>query len=221
MTARGRPRKWSKPILFLVVISFLIIGGGIILVLPGNERIEGVEVLALLGEGFDFQEFRMMKTRLEAKGARVTAASFEAGLLQGAGGSYTPEITLSEVDASAYDVFFIPGGGGPSDLIHNHYNDVEGHQTPMDILAQANEAGKLIAAICHGPRVLAAADVVSGTRVTCYNQQYLLIDELQAAGAIVDTSRSVVRDGNIITGRSLASTPKLLREIVKALSGEL
>ncbi len=91
----------------------------------------------------------------------------------------------------------------------------------MDILAQANEAGKLIAAICHGPRVLAAADVVSGTRVTCYNQQYLLIDELQAAGAIVDTSRSVVRDGNIITGRSLASTPKLLREIVKALSGEL
>ena len=220
MAAGGRPRKWSKPILFLVVISFLIIGGGILLVLPGNERIEGVEVLALLGESFDYQEFRMMKARLEAKGARVTAASFEAGLLQGDGGSYTIEITLSEVDASEYDVFFIPGGGGPSDLIRNPYNDVEGHQTPMDILAQANEAGRLIAAICHGPRVLAAADVVSGTRVTCYNQQHM-INELRAAGAIVDASRSVVRDGNIITGSGPASIPRLVREIVKALSGDL
>jgi len=211
--------KWLRPILLLAVIS--IIGGVLIFNPLGNERIEGVEVLALLGEGFDYQEFRIMKERLEARGARVTAASFEAGRLQGDGGSYTPEITFSEVDALEYDVFFIPGGGGPYDLIHNPYNDIEGHQTAIDILVQANEAGRLIAAICHGPRVLAAADVVSGTRVTCYNQQYMLIDELQAAGAIVDTSRSVVRDGNIITGRSLASTSKLLREIVKALSGEL
>lgn len=219
MAACGRPRKWSKPILFLVVISFLIIGSGTLIVLSRNERIEGVEVLALLGEGFDYQEFRIMKTRLEAKGARVTAASFEAGLLQGDGGSYTTEITLSEVDPLAYDVFIIPGGGGPYDLTHNPYNDVEDHQTPMDVLAQANEAGRLIAAICHGPTVLAAADVVNGTRVTCYNLWHVT-NELRAAGAIVDTSRSVVRDRNIITGRSLSSALGLVREIVKALSGE-
>ncbi|UCH57105.1 MAG: DJ-1/PfpI family protein [Candidatus Bathyarchaeota archaeon] len=209
--------KWLKPILLLAVIS--IIGGVLILNPLGNERIEGVEVLALLGEDFDYQEFRIMKARLEARGARVTASSFEAGWLQGDGGSYTPEITFSEVDALAYDVFFIPGGGGPYDLIHNSYNDIEGHQTPMDILIQANEAGRLIAAICHGPEVLAAADVVNGTHVTCYDQRHL-INKLRAAGAIVDTSRSVIRDGNIITGRSPVATPRLAREIVNALSGE-
>lgn len=209
--------KRLKPILLLAVIS--IIGGVLIFNPLGNERIEGVEVLALLGEGFDYQEFRIMKARLEARGARVTAASFETTRLQGDGGSYTPEVTFSEVDASAYDVFFIPGGGGPADLIHNPYNDIEGHQTAIDILVQANEAGTLIAAICHGPRVLAAADVVNGTRVTCYDHQYT-INDLQAAGAVVDTSKSVIRDGNIITCRSPVATSRLAREIVKALSGE-
>ncbi|UCH56777.1 MAG: DJ-1/PfpI family protein [Candidatus Bathyarchaeota archaeon] len=207
--------KWLKPILYIALFS--IIGGVLIFYPQGNERIEGVEVLALIADGFDYNEFSAVKARLEASGARVTVASFEAGMLQGdRGGEYSPETTFDEIDAMDYDAFFIPGGNSPYNLIYHRFNFEEGHQTALDILTQAHEERKLIAAICHGPWVLAVADLVNGTRVTCYNDPPMIAD-LEKAGAVLDRSQLVIRDGLIITARYEA-IDSFASEIVRALS---
>ncbi|UCH57106.1 MAG: DJ-1/PfpI family protein [Candidatus Bathyarchaeota archaeon] len=209
--------KYLKSLLLLAFAIVLIIGGSSTLNRSDDGSLEGVEVLALVADGFDYKEFSEVKARLQSKGARVTAASFEAGMLQGDGGEYSPETTFDEIDAMDYDAFFIPGGNSPYNLIHHRFNVEEGHQTALDILTQAHEERKLIAAICHGPWVLAAADLVNGTRVTCYIDPYLIAD-LEKAGAVVDTGRLVVRDGLIITGFGWDAIESFASEIVRALS---
>ena len=60
-----------------------------------------------------------------------------------------------------------------------------------------NRSGKLIAAICHAPVVLASADILKGKRLTGY---WNIQVDLKNAGGIV-TDEPVVTGGNIITSR--------------------
>ena len=174
-------------------------------------RMEGAEVLAIIAEGFDYKEFYDVLYTLVVEGARVTTASFTTEPVTAKyGETCIPEVTFSEVTISLYDIVFIPGGNAPYIIIHHPEN-----QTVLDILTQAYGEGKLIAAICHGPWLLAAADIVSGTRVTC-NPDPPMVDDLIAAGAIVDTSKSVIKDGDIITGRDWDSINELAEEIINA-----
>ena len=66
------------------------------------------------------------------------------------------------------------------------------------------EAGKPVAAICHGPQLLIEADVVRGRRLTSFPS---LQTDLKNAGANwVD--EPVVVDENLVTSRKPADIPK-------------
>lgn len=173
--------------------------------------IEGVKVLAIIAEGFDYTEYTGVVTRLKKEGAEIVTASFSTKTVSGHGGNYTPELTFNEVNVSLYNVIFIPGGEGPYNIIHHEQN-----QMVFNILAQALSKGKIVAAICHGPWVLAAADLVNGVRVTCWQDEDMMRD-LEARGAKVDTSSDVVRDGDIITANGPAAIEPFSREIISAL----
>jgi len=196
----------------ILAVFFLSLGS------QNNDELEGVEVLALLAEGFDYKEFTEVKTILGEKGAIVTAANFSTEKLSGDGGSYTLEMTFDEVNAFRYDVFFIPGGEGPFNLIHSPDNIrlSENHKTPVDILVRAHIESKYIAAICHGPLILAASGIVNGTRVTCYFDPHM-VAELESMGALVETNEFVIRDGRIITGNGWDAIKEFASEIVDAL----
>jgi protease I len=83
----------------------------------------------------------------------------------------------------------------------------------VDLVKQAFEAGKVVAAICHGPQLLISADVVRGRRVTSWPS--VAVDLKNAGGRWVD--ESVVRDGNLITARKPSDLPRFNKAIVEAL----
>lgn len=112
---------------------------------------------------------------------------------------------VGEVDATTYDAFVVPGGTWNPDTLRAD-GDVR------KLLQDAAEAGKIVAAICHGPWVLSDAGLLKGKNATAW---WSTQPDLEGAGAtFVDAP--VVVDGNIVTSRA----PIDLAPFVKAI-GEL
>lgn len=98
--------------------------------------------------------------------------------------------TADQVKVSDYDAVFIPGGAwNPDNLRYD--KDV------IRFIQDFNKSGKLIAAICHAPVVLASADILKGKKLTGYWN--IQVDLRNAGGTVTD--EPVVTDGNIITSR--------------------
>lgn len=98
--------------------------------------------------------------------------------------------TADQVKVSDYDAIFIPGGAwNPDNLRYD--KDV------IRFIQDFNKSGKLVAAICHGPVVLASADILKGKKLTGYWN--IQVDLKNAGGTILE--QPVVTDGNLITSR--------------------
>ncbi|MFT3702165.1 MAG: type 1 glutamine amidotransferase domain-containing protein [Agriterribacter sp.] len=98
--------------------------------------------------------------------------------------------TADQVKVTDYDAVFIPGGAwNPDNLRYD--KDV------IKFIQDFNKAGKLIAAICHAPVVLASADILKGKKLTGYWN--IQVDLKNAGGTVVEAP--VVTDGNLITSR--------------------
>lgn len=160
---------------------------------PPLPSIEGTKVLVILATGFDDLEYGDVVSFLEQRGAAVQTASFATGRVDGDRGGYTQAtIAFSEVNISVFDAIFIPGGKSPGNILQDHRN-----QTVLDLVKEANEKGKILAAICHGPWILAKAEVVNGKKVVGHSDT---VADLEAAGGIV-TTKLVEKDRNIITAQ--------------------
>ncbi|MFR1411843.1 MAG: DJ-1/PfpI family protein [Akkermansia sp.] len=68
----------------------------------------------------------------------------------------------------------------------------------IHLVKKMNEAGKLVAAICAAPIVLAKAGLVKDKDVTAYPAQDVY-RELNEAGAHIIKDENVVLDGNVLT----------------------
>jgi len=100
----------------------------------------------------------------------------------------------------------IPGGYAPDYLRRK--------RELVEFVRRMAEAGKVVAAICHGGWMLCSARVVKGKRVTSVSA---IRDDLENAGATwVD--EPVVVDGNIVTSRVPDDLPAFLRAIISALT---
>ena len=87
----------------------------------------------------------------------------------------------------------------------------------MEIVTEFMEDDKIVAAICHGPWLLAEADVIDGRRLTSYPS---IRTDLSNAGADV-VDEEVVVDGNLITSRKPDDIPAFNKAILTALEEEL
>jgi len=76
------------------------------------------------------------------------------------GHNFQLNATFEEVDPASYDALVIPGGRAPEYLRLN--------ERVLEIVRSFAEAHKPIAAICHGPQILAAAGVLAGYTCTAY-----------------------------------------------------
>ncbi|NMH27393.1 DJ-1/PfpI/YhbO family deglycase/protease [Flavobacterium silvaticum] len=98
--------------------------------------------------------------------------------------------TADQIKVDDYDAVFIPGGAWNPD-------NLRADEDVIKFIQDFNKSGKLIAAICHAPVVLASADILKSRKLTGY---WNIQSDLRNAGGIV-TEASVVTDGNIITSR--------------------
>jgi protease I len=85
----------------------------------------------------------------------------------------------------------------------------------VDLVRDAMERGKPVAAICHGASVLISANVLRGRTLTCWPS--IAIDVKNAGGLYVD--QPLVEDGNLITSRKPDDLPVFCAAIIRALGG--
>jgi len=118
---------------------------------------------------------------------------------------------VTELTLDDFDALMFPGGFSPDFL--------RIHQPTLKLVADAYRAGRVIAAICHGPQVLISVDrrfgtdLVRGRRVTGYAA---VEDDLRnAGGEYLDVG--AVRAGNVVTGRCPDDLPAFCREIAEAI----
>lgn len=115
------------------------------------------------------------------------------------------DLVFDEVDFSKAEMLILPGGTV-------RINEHEGLRKQVKIFV---EAGKNVSAICAAPMVLGTLGLLKGKNATAYPgfEQYL-------EGANVDKTASVIKDGNIITGRGPGLTMDFALKIVEVLKGQ-
>ena len=117
------------------------------------------------------------------------------------------DMVADQVSAADVDAVVIPGGYSP-DLMRRY-------PAMVNLVREAFEQGKVVAAICHAGWMLASAGVLQGKKATCF---FAIKDDLVNAGAD-HVDAEVVRDGNLITSRMPSDLPAFCRTIVEALQG--
>ena len=155
---------------------------------------------------FEDLELLYPKIRLAEEGAQVVVAGTGEKMYKGKNG-YPIEVdgNIKDYKANNFDAVIIPGGWAPDRLRR--------HKEVLDFVREMNNAGKVVAAICHAGWVLVSAGIIKGKNVTCF---IAIKDDVINAGARY-TDKEVVVDGNIITSRTPADLPAFCKEIIKAL----
>ncbi len=128
------------------------------------------------------------------------------------GHNFTLNATFAEIDPADYDALVIPGGRAPEYIRLN--------KRVIEITCHFAETNKPIAALCHGPQLLAAAGVLHGRTATAYPA--VGPDVTLAGGKFKATPMDgAVVDGNLVTGPAWPAHPKWLAEFLKVLGTKI
>ncbi|SLN14708.1 General stress protein 18 [Pseudoruegeria aquimaris] len=116
--------------------------------------------------------------------------------------------TWAEIDAGAYDALVIPGGRAPEYLRLD--------ESVLVAVRHFFDAGKPVAAICHGAQLLAAAGVLEGRTCSAYPA---CAPEVRAAGgtyAEIEVTEAVT-DGTLVTAPAWPAHPAWLKQFMALL----
>jgi protease I len=176
-----------------------------------SDQLKHIKVALLVTDGFEQAELLEPKKALEAAGAKVDVISDKQGSVQGF--RHTDKADKVKVDKSIdaarqedYDAVLLPGGVVNGDALR---------MVPKArvFVRAADEAGKPIAAICHGGWLLISAGIAEDRTVTSWPS---LQDDFTNAGSTwVD--REMVRDGNFVTSRKPDDIPAFNKAFISLL----
>ena len=125
------------------------------------------------------------------------------------GETVTPNLALADVDPEGYDVLVIPGGTINADTLRTH-------EEAVSLVQTFAKDGKTVAAICHGPWLLAEADVAGGKTATSYPS---LATDLRNAGATwvdEELKRCEANGWTLLTSRTPDDIPAFSTAVVEA-----
>ena len=167
------------------------------------------KVAILVADGFEQAELLEPRTALDEAGANTQVVSPAGTKVKGWNhkdwGSEVPvDVPLESADAEEFDALLLPGGVMNPDQLRMNPEAVQFVKDFVD-------AGKPIAAICHGPWTLIEADAVRGHTLTSWPS---LKTDLKNAGATwVD--KEVVNDNGLVTSRKPDDIPAFNREMIR------
>ena len=120
--------------------------------------------------------------------------------------------TFAEIAVEAYDALVIPGGRAPEYLRLNP--DV------LKFVRHFFDAKKPVAAICHGPQILAAAGVLANR--TCSAYPAIGPDVALAGGKFADLAvTDAITEGNLVSAPAWPAHPAWLAEFLKLLGTKI
>lgn len=194
------------------------------------------------------EEFALPYIEFAKKGVEITIASPKGGAMpvdprslptpaqekewQSAIAASKQTFKLSEVTSIEFDAIFLPGGHGPM-------FDLPDNLDLQQLLREFYDAGKIIAAVCHGSAGLVGATLSDGTPLVknkvmtayTYSEEvaakldkevpFILEQRLRELGAIFiayeNKADHIERDGKLISGQNPNSSASIARAIVTAL----
>ncbi len=202
--------------------------------------------------GVWMEEFALPYLELSQNGVAMTIASPKGGVMpidprslptpdqekawQSAIAASKQTVKLSEVTSTEFDAIFLPGGHGPM-------FDLPDNPDLQRLLREFHDAGKEIAAVCHGPAGLVGATLTDGTPLvkgkvlTSYTNSeeiavkldkevpFILEQRLRELGAIFiaheNKADHIERDGKLITGQNPNSSTSIAHALIAALNQQL
>src|SRR5207245_4489064 len=174
-----------------------------------ERALAGKRIAILVEDGFEDRELTGPRDALAAGGAAVTIVGPSAGAeFHGKRGDavVVADVAAGAIGVKDFDALVIPGGHAPDKMRMRH--------AMVDLVRDAMDAGKPVAAICHGPQLLISADALRGKALTCWPS--IAIDVKNAGGLYVD--KPVVEDGNLLTSRKPDDVPAFSEAIIRALA---
>ena len=174
-------------------------------------RLEGKKVAFLATDGVEQVELTEPWKAVEQEGGTPELVSLESGEIQGfehldKGRTFPVDRTVSDANADDYDGLVLPGGVANPDFLR-------ADEDAVSFTRAFFEAGKPVAAICHGPWTLVEADVVRGRTLTSWPS--VRTDIVNAGGEWVDEEVHV--DAGLVTSRKPDDLPAFCDKLVEEI----
>ena len=172
-------------------------------------KLDGKKIAFLATDGVEQIELTKPWEAVKAEGAEAELLSLEEGQIQGFehldhGDKFDVDKTVADADPSDYAGLVLPGGVANPDFLRVD-EDVR------KFVRSFVEAGKPVAAICHGPWTLIDAGVVDGLTLTSWPS--LKTDLTNAGANWVDEEVHV--DRGLTTSRNPDDLPAFCAKIVE------
>jgi len=177
-----------------------------------SENVNGKKVAILTEHGFEEIELTSPKKALEEAGAVVHIVSPQKDSVKAWdhdhwSGEFPVDVQVADANVEDYDMLLIPGGVINPDKMRTDIDCVS-------FVQQFMEAGKPVAAICHGPQLLIETGMISDRKMTSYPS---IKTDLINAGVIWE-DKEVVIDNGIITSRSPKDLEAFNRKLIEELA---
>lgn len=160
---------------------------------PGCEELEAVTIIDLLRRA----------------DVEVVSAGLQAGPVTASRGTVLlPDKLLDEVKDEVFDLVVLPGGLPGAE-------NLQQDSRVKEILLNAHQQGRYIAAICAAPKVLASIGLLNNRNATAYPG---VLDAKQFPDVVINT-QAVAVDGNIITSKGPGTAMDFALTLIEHLCG--
>lgn len=172
-------------------------------------QLNEMKVAILVSDGFEQVELTGPKEALDGAGVKTSIVSPVKGEVQGwhhydHADRFKVDLALDAADPGQFDALMLPGGVANPDALRMNPQAVQ-------FVKHFVDAGKPIAAICHGPWTLIEAGAAKGRRMTSWPS--LKTDLANAGAQWVD--EEVVTDRGIVTSRNPDDIPAFNRKMLE------
>jgi protease I len=179
-----------------------------------SQELQDTNVAILLTDGFEQVEMTEPRQAYNDAGASTYLISPAGEQVQGwnhfdQADHFQVDVPLDKANPEDYDALLLPGGVANPDQLRTN-------ETAIKFIKAFFEAGKPVAAICHGPWSLIEADAVKGHKITSWPS--LKTDLTNAGADWVD--EEVVVDGNLITSRNPNDIPAFIKASIALFSNQ-
>ena len=177
---------------------------------PIPERLKKHKKIAIItGEGAEDLEFFYPYYRFHEEGYEVDVITSKGGSFEGKRGlGLKGSKAISEVNSGDYELLYLPGGKAPQKLRED--------EKVLKFVRNFAASGKFIAAICHGSRILIAAGLVKGKKISAWPE---IKNEIEDAGGIF-ADEALKEDGQFITARKPGDLHRHLYGVFQCLEGK-
>ncbi len=164
-------------------------------------------LMVIAQQNFRDEELFQTKEELEKAGHSTVIASSSMNESTGMlGGKAMPKIKIDGVSEPGFQAIVFVGGTGAASYFNSRF--------ALGLAKKFASAGKVVAAICIAPSILANAGLLKGKRATAYQSEK---DNLEDKGAQY-TGAEVESDGMVVTANGPEAARSFGRKIAEMLA---